>query len=439
MKSAISLMHGRAAAVATRTRASLQRGRLVEEFYERKISDLEGESFQPLAGINVTFGKVQATTASQEEAINEVLSLEYVEYTTGFRLTIKAAVTFDPGYFPIGIEAKAFNDALTLKLEEILNTCGYTQESDVPGLRTVASLSTGNVRLSELIDLDSYLYRFYYDAEQPVRQAPPSTEFEETDEHLIFRLRSPGIRLNYSGQCNLVKEFYASLRGTASLLDQEVTYLLPPHQLGYLNTLKGKRVWAPNPECRGAYVPLKVTDLSIDILPGIISGDFDRCYAYKPYSEALDIEPAPSSIDLPLSKRIFKVEWKEGYLVLTYPKDWIGATAHPLSIPLNPADWVQVRSRLVESKLECVDHRAKLYSAGLKAMTNGIEFNKETLDELGRRLERQQVLSTTVSLVGLPAKDAPVEADEDQARDDFWTSALQFLGRLDFTPKRRKR
>ena len=409
MSTAIARMRQQASISAKKTRQSILKDRLTEEVYQQTIAELEGQSFQPLAGITVTFGKPYATSSLQGEPDNAFVRFDYVEYTTGFRLTMIAVVELDKDYLPIGVERKALYDATYLKLEEILNSCGYTVDSEPsPGLRGVTNLKTGNDHLSIVFELDKYLHQFYFDARLDLteRLPMPSVQFEETDTHVIFRLPSTGVLLSHSQY----SPFSHEVAGLPMAL-------LPVSELGVLATLKGQRVWKAGDERLARGDSHEVTPVTQDEIPDVYTGKWDDIYSRRDFDGAYDFLETESEIvyDLPYS-RALDVRWENGCLVLEYPKNWLEVEINEratLTIA-NPSRWVKVVARRVEDRRTCVKKKENtnnsIYRASASVKDSGYSINLKELVALRDALQLE-VLEVkpepTVEPIALEVKPEP--------------------------------
>lgn len=152
------IMHHRAMKAAANSNYSVLKGRYVEEQFPVKITELLGRSFQPLAGFTVTFSDIIPRSQSRDRRIDDVLRFDYVEYATGYRMAVYLTVELDPGYIPLGVEHKAFEDAVVVQVEAALNTCGYTlDQAPIMGLRSVNdSSSKCSAQFGWLFTVDEY-------------------------------------------------------------------------------------------------------------------------------------------------------------------------------------------------------------------------------------------------------------------------------------------
>lgn len=123
-----------------------------EQIYSKTLAELEGVSFEALAGIRITFLPIIEGHVTQPEgSSNLIFMAQYVEYLTGRRRTLAAVVDLVDGYVPIGVEQRAFEDAFRHSIEASLNECGYTLEEDAPdGLRKMEKVTLGHKQLQYL-------------------------------------------------------------------------------------------------------------------------------------------------------------------------------------------------------------------------------------------------------------------------------------------------
>lgn len=136
---------------AIRTKLNLP---YTEHVYGKSLSELAGVSFEPLAGITVTFLPTLLDHVDVESQNSNLIFMgHYVEYLTGHRRTVGAVVSLADGYVPLKVEAKALNASLLRSLEYHLNECGYTTQSNAPdGLRLITVKQIGHALLDLLCD-----------------------------------------------------------------------------------------------------------------------------------------------------------------------------------------------------------------------------------------------------------------------------------------------
>lgn len=130
-------------------------GTYKEQVYRKALSDLAGMTFEPLAGLRVTFlpSMFPTSTFEQPENSNVIYTIHYVEYLTGHKRLLMAVVDLAEGYVPFNVDRKAFKDALKHSLEFHLNESGYTMADEPPdGLRKVSQVYIGHDRLEALFD-----------------------------------------------------------------------------------------------------------------------------------------------------------------------------------------------------------------------------------------------------------------------------------------------
>ncbi len=134
---------------AIRTKLNLT---YTEQVYGKALAELVGTSFEPLAGIRVTFLPVIEDHVTQPQgSSNLIFMAQYIEYLTGRRRTLAATVELVDGYVPIGVENQAFEDSLRRSVEGLFNECGYTLEEEAPdGLRKMNSVQLGHALLEYL-------------------------------------------------------------------------------------------------------------------------------------------------------------------------------------------------------------------------------------------------------------------------------------------------
>lgn len=123
-----------------------------EQIYSKTLAELEGISFEALAGIRITFLPIIEGHVTQPEgSSNLIFMAQYVEYLTGRRRTLAAVVDLVDGYVPVGVEQRAFEDAFRHSIEASLNECGYTLEEKAPdGLRKMEKVTLGHKQLQYL-------------------------------------------------------------------------------------------------------------------------------------------------------------------------------------------------------------------------------------------------------------------------------------------------
>lgn len=130
-------------------------GSYKEQVYNKQLADLAGVTFEPLAGLKVTFLPTlfPSSTFRAPDNSNLILSANYVEYLTGHQRVLLATIELVGGYVPFNVSAGAFGDALRHSVEHYLNTCGYSMASEVPdGLRQINHVQIGHDRLTKLFD-----------------------------------------------------------------------------------------------------------------------------------------------------------------------------------------------------------------------------------------------------------------------------------------------
>jgi hypothetical protein len=391
MTTAIAIMRKRATVLAEQTRQSLVKGRFVEELYERKISDLENVSFRPLAGFTVIFGKPYAPSTVEQLPIDTFVKFDFVEYMTGFRLTMLCVVQLDEGYLPIGVVEKAVIDATVLKLEELLNTCGYTLDSAAPpGLRAVTNLEISNPRLGQLFKLDRYLGQFYYDPAADVdedRTKIPAVEFSETDTHVVFKLPTPGIALAHQDYCEHL--LYWGRRQV----------LIPTRDLGVLANLRDKRLWAINPNLASVKNTSRVTDLGTTMLSDVTRGTWNEIHGTKWFVDAFDFQTVYSAMlyENAYEQPALDISYRDGYLVLEYPKDWLSVelrTKAELRID-NPEAWLLVTNHGIDKDQKAIgkyDAKNGKFQLDCEIKTEGRHFNLKDLEALRIEQARHRLL-----------------------------------------------
>lgn len=180
----ISSMRERAATAQQHSNYTVLQNRMVEELYPVKISELVGKSFRPLVGFTVTVEEVLPFAQARERKVDDVVSFSYVEYGTGYRLKAYLTVELDADYLPLGVELKAFRDAVVVQCEQLLNACGYTfNESPIMGLRNVNGVDhTHDTRFVEMFDGDKTLKKA---TSHPLNDQVAVT-FEETEHDYRF-------------------------------------------------------------------------------------------------------------------------------------------------------------------------------------------------------------------------------------------------------------
>ncbi|WJJ55031.1 hypothetical protein [Xanthomonas phage RTH11] len=131
-----------------------------EQVYRKSLSDLAGMTFEPLAGLRVTFLPSMFPTSSfeQPENSNVVYTVHYVEYLTGHQRILMAVVDLAEGYVPLNVSRTAFKDALKHSLEFHLNESGYSLADTPPdGLRKVSNVHIGHERLEALFNPTAFV------------------------------------------------------------------------------------------------------------------------------------------------------------------------------------------------------------------------------------------------------------------------------------------
>ncbi len=150
-----------------------------EHAYPKTIEDLDGESFEPLAGIRVT---VHSRHFDWRANIgNRVFMADYVEYLTGINRAVVATVELIDGYVPTYVNKTAFIDSLRVNLEALFNACGYTLHEDAPdGLRQLSKVTVGNTALELMFSP----LRLLKGLELPLAQVTVVVE----DGHIVLRV-----------------------------------------------------------------------------------------------------------------------------------------------------------------------------------------------------------------------------------------------------------
>ena len=325
-------------------RHQVSHGRFVEDHYNKSIAELAGQSFKPLAGFTVTFGRPMAESTVQNTALNEAFFFNYVEYTTGFRLIMHAFVILDEGYYPLGVSWDAFNDAMLLRVEALINECGYTTLMTPPsGLRAVVFSPYKNWRLSSLFDMDKELHAFVFD------KLAANVEFEETEEHLVFRIPTQAV----------MGKAATELGGPSK--DHEPQYV---HRsaLGILVNYVGKTIWA-GPDST-AVQNVFITDEKAKGLtyPKHIQKLRKECMRLDMHTVALNITPIQVYPDI--HEGVYEDLYVEDdKLVMRHPKDWMGAHHRRDAIHFDkPEDWFRVSLRPLNQTFEGVSLRSESYS-----------------------------------------------------------------------------
>ena len=192
-KSLASLMGGeismreRALKATQHNHYSVLQNRLVEENYGVKITELAGKSFRPLVGFTVTFDEILPFAQARQRKVDDVASFDYVEFGTGYRMQAYLSVELDEDYLPLGVELKAFRDAVVVQTEQLINACGYTfNETPIMGLRNVNSVChSQDPRFVEMFNGDKSLKKIVdHQLNDNV-----ALSFEETE--IDFRFSTP--------------------------------------------------------------------------------------------------------------------------------------------------------------------------------------------------------------------------------------------------------
>lgn len=201
-KSLASLMGGeismreRALKATQHNHYSVLQNRLVEENYGVKITELAGKSFRPLVGFTVTFDEILPFAQARQRKVDDVASFDYVEFGTGYRMQAYLSVELDEDYLPLGVELKAFRDAVVVQTEQLINACGYTfNETPIMGLRNVNSVShSQDPRFVEMFNGDKSLKKIV-DHQLNDKTA---LSFEETEND--FRFSTPANVIHHTSK-----------------------------------------------------------------------------------------------------------------------------------------------------------------------------------------------------------------------------------------------
>ncbi len=188
------VMFDRASKAVAHSNYAVLQNRYFEEKFPIKITELAGRTFTPLAGFTVTISDVLPHSQIRKARVDDVMQFGSVEYATGYRLGVYLTVELDEDYLPLGVERKAFTDAVAVQVETILNTCGYTlNETPVMGLRSVYGVNYEQWDyFTRLFNVDEYAKSLLN------TQLGPDVipEFGETDTEFHFSAVLPAIPLN---------------------------------------------------------------------------------------------------------------------------------------------------------------------------------------------------------------------------------------------------
>ncbi len=289
-----------------------------EHIYVKTIDELDGESFEPLAGIRATIHSDIDTPRPRKE--NQVFSADYVEYLTGRDRNVVASVELIDGYVPISVNETAFYDALRTGLERRFNECGYTLREDAPdGLRAMSGRSIGNSMLECMFKPLSILDRL------DVSPLQVTTSIENG----CIVLRTPVDRLFEKRPFNW---------GLAAARDDESRWnRVHRSALGPLDNLGAARIWArrtcnySEPESPGRAVITDMDELHEPLPVDVIwevNPNIDNTIKALPDFARGSVADQTLTVYIPID---FAPPQDQGYIVFEDIRDWVEIVAYRIT------------------------------------------------------------------------------------------------------------